>query len=52
MFNCRLSSVVALRALFLIDAAPKAHPKMKEAVVRWQFLHMDQGILQEDSGVR
>jgi hypothetical protein len=28
MFNCRLSSVVALRASFLKDAAPKAHPKM------------------------
>jgi hypothetical protein len=28
MFNCRLSSVVALRASFLKNAAPKAHPNM------------------------
>jgi len=28
MSNYRLSSVVALRAFFLKDAAPKAHPKM------------------------
>jgi hypothetical protein len=28
MVNGRWSSVVALRALFLRDAAPKAHPKM------------------------
>jgi hypothetical protein len=28
MVNCQLSSVVALRAFFLEDVAPKAHPKM------------------------
>jgi hypothetical protein len=28
MFTCHLSSVVALRAIFLEVAAPKAHPKM------------------------
>jgi hypothetical protein len=28
MFNCRMSSVVALRAIFFKGAAPKAHPKM------------------------
>jgi hypothetical protein len=28
MFNCQLSFVVALRAIFFEDAAPKAHPKM------------------------
>jgi hypothetical protein len=27
MFNCQLSSAVALRAIFLEDAAPKAHPE-------------------------
>jgi hypothetical protein len=27
MVNCHLSSVVALRAIFLKNAAPKAHPK-------------------------
>jgi hypothetical protein len=28
MVNCRLSFAVALRAALLINAAPKAHPKM------------------------
>jgi hypothetical protein len=28
MVNSHLSSVVALRAFFLEDAAPKAHPQM------------------------
>jgi len=28
MFNGHFSLVVALRALFLEDAAPKAHPQM------------------------
>jgi hypothetical protein len=28
MFNVQLSAMVALRALFQINAAPKAHPKM------------------------
>jgi hypothetical protein len=28
MFNGQLSSAVALRAIFIKDAAPKAHPKM------------------------
>jgi len=28
MFDCHLLLVVALRAFFLKDAAPKAHPKM------------------------
>jgi hypothetical protein len=42
MFNCRLSSVVALRAFFK-DAAPRAHPKTTNDHLRLnneQFLHI------------